>query len=627
MNNTAIGYARRSTDKQEQSIPDQQAYVEQWAKEHGYVIKRWYVDDAISGTSTKGRDLFAQMIAAAENGRDFDTILCYDITRFSRGGTNETGYYLYRLQAAGVEAIFCADGIPEGDEGQLLQGVKSWQAWQFSVKLSKDSIRGMVSSMMGRHCVQGGAVPFGYDKQHLTSDGRILRTFRCLSDGRKEEYDSTGRLIRVLPQGETIKKAKSDIVRYVPSTDERVAIIRGMFETAAAGYGSRHIAARLNEQGVPSPDGAKWNSSVVRRMIVNPVYRGALVWNKRTSGKLHGVGGDGKVRRRKGNYGQRKNALADWYVVEDVHDPLVPPKLFEEVQRCMDSRRHMGGRAKTGNRAMLSGLIICKHCGWRFGQWNNSAYHRDGTLRRRYRYYMDRGYHMGGKAVCKSTTIPADALDEWVLGKVQGVLLGENGTIAETTDAFVKQVLSGQEKPTDTTATEKELEAVNKRIRALLTMLADASFDGLDELKITLADMKVKRDALVAKLEKAKPTAAALNESDLRAWANERLGQLEKLLANQANIVEARSLIHSVVISIEIDPMAKSGVLFLQQDMGGVFMRSLSTMGTLPDPRETETRVAMPPILATGYQATPWPGLTHRRRLRCREPTCGLLLR
>jgi len=31
----AVGYARRSTDLQERSIPDQKAYVERWAAEHG----------------------------------------------------------------------------------------------------------------------------------------------------------------------------------------------------------------------------------------------------------------------------------------------------------------------------------------------------------------------------------------------------------------------------------------------------------------------------------------------------------------------------------------------------------------------------------------------------------------
>lgn len=124
-NQPAAGYARRSTDMQERSIPDQKAYIEKWAVENGYRIVRWYIDDAISGTSTKGREGFENLIRDAENASDFKTVICYDISRFSRGGTNETGYYLHRLTMAGVEAIFAADGIPEGDEGELIQGVKS----------------------------------------------------------------------------------------------------------------------------------------------------------------------------------------------------------------------------------------------------------------------------------------------------------------------------------------------------------------------------------------------------------------------------------------------------------------------------------------------------------------------
>ena len=102
----AVGYLRRSTDQQDRSIPDQQAYVQRWADEHGYVVHRWFTDDAISGTSTKDREEFERMIAAAENGRDFDAILCYDISRFSRGGSVEMGYYLHRLRLAGGPGLW-----------------------------------------------------------------------------------------------------------------------------------------------------------------------------------------------------------------------------------------------------------------------------------------------------------------------------------------------------------------------------------------------------------------------------------------------------------------------------------------------------------------------------------------
>ncbi|MCC6319936.1 MAG: recombinase family protein, partial [Phycisphaerales bacterium] len=40
----AVGYARRSTDLQERSLPDQKAAVERWARDHGFRILRWFVD-------------------------------------------------------------------------------------------------------------------------------------------------------------------------------------------------------------------------------------------------------------------------------------------------------------------------------------------------------------------------------------------------------------------------------------------------------------------------------------------------------------------------------------------------------------------------------------------------------
>jgi DNA invertase Pin-like site-specific DNA recombinase len=299
----AVGYARRSTDMQERSIPDQQAAVERWAAEHGYRVLRWYIDDAVSGTSARGRDAFEQMLKAAENGRDFETVLCYDISRFSRGGTNETGFYLHRLHLACVGVVFTADGIPEGDEGELIQGVKSWQTRQYSVKLARDTILGQISNIRERKSAPGGVSPYGYDKQHLTADGKLLRTLRWMPDGSKQEFGPDGKLLRVIEPGVNIKKAKSDIIRYVPSTPDRVAIVRCMFDLCVQGYGYHYIAALFNKEGIPSPGGLPWNTARVGKLIRNPVYRGALVYNKRTEGSLFGMSGTGTLRPKKGRRG------------------------------------------------------------------------------------------------------------------------------------------------------------------------------------------------------------------------------------------------------------------------------------------------------------------------------------
>ena len=57
-----------------------------WADQNGYHILRWYIDDAISGASAKGRVAFDQLITAAENGRDFEAILAMTSAAFHAGG-------------------------------------------------------------------------------------------------------------------------------------------------------------------------------------------------------------------------------------------------------------------------------------------------------------------------------------------------------------------------------------------------------------------------------------------------------------------------------------------------------------------------------------------------------------
>ena len=44
--NTAVGYVRRSTDKQEQSIPDQKKAIEAYAGQKKLKLLKFYIDDA-----------------------------------------------------------------------------------------------------------------------------------------------------------------------------------------------------------------------------------------------------------------------------------------------------------------------------------------------------------------------------------------------------------------------------------------------------------------------------------------------------------------------------------------------------------------------------------------------------
>lgn len=558
----AVGYARRSTDMQERSIPDQQAFIERWAGEHGYHVLRWFVDDAISATSVKRRTDFERMIREAEAGPDFKAIICYDISRFSRGGTNETGYYLHRLRLAGIEAVFPAEGIPEGDEGELLQGVKSWQARQYSVKLSRDCIRGMVSAVKVKRSAPGGRAPFGYDKQFLTPAGQVLRTIRYLPDGRKQELDPRGRHVRFIPGDEGVGKVKSDVVRYVPGDREHVEVLRRIFDMCARGYGFRYIAIAFNDEGIPSPTGGRWNHREVKLILQNPVYRGALCLNKTTQGKIHGIAADGRPYAKRGR-GYGLNSRDCWIIVEDVHEPLVSKETFEKAHAEMARRRNAKGQARPTRRYLLSGLLKCTHCG--LNLWGAELKLYAKGLRRG--YYVDAGYRRYGPKVCKSTSIQAEALDRWVLGKVRQVILNDAEGTEAAVDAFVETVLSQQKGGVDRSAVEKELAAVNRRIQATVAMLSDPELADLGELKATLVDLKRQREVLEARKEQASAGSGyPVNEAALREWAAEKLERLGDALDGNLSPLETRQLVHSYVARIEIDPHAYCGTMFMVPD-------------------------------------------------------------
>ena len=184
------------------------------------------------------------------------------------------------------------------------------------------------------------------------------------------------------------------------------------------------------------------------------------------------------------------------------------------------------------------------------------------------RYYVDGGYRRYGLKVCKSTGIQAEALDRWVLGKVRGVILGDAEGTQAAVDAFVRQVMACQKRGTDTSAVEKELAAVNKRIKATVAMLAHPDLADLDELKATLVDLKRQREALEAR--KAHPSGekgqCPPRRASLRKWAREKLERLGEALGGKLPPLETRQLVHAYVDRLEVDPHKYTGTLFMVPD-------------------------------------------------------------
>lgn len=75
----------------------------------------------------------------------FAAVVCFDVSRFGRAGTDEAGYWRHTLAQAGVDVLYAAEGLTGAYADDLLLATKAWLAHRYVQDLSKVSIRGQVS--------------------------------------------------------------------------------------------------------------------------------------------------------------------------------------------------------------------------------------------------------------------------------------------------------------------------------------------------------------------------------------------------------------------------------------------------------------------------------------------------
>ena len=78
----AIGYVRRSTDRQEESLDQQRAKLTEFAKAKGWQLVAVFADDAISGSEMKRPGLDKLLRAITDPA--VDVVLAWDRNRLAR---------------------------------------------------------------------------------------------------------------------------------------------------------------------------------------------------------------------------------------------------------------------------------------------------------------------------------------------------------------------------------------------------------------------------------------------------------------------------------------------------------------------------------------------------------------
>ncbi|MAD80552.1 MAG: hypothetical protein CMJ50_06880 [Planctomycetaceae bacterium] len=360
--------------------------------------------------------------------------------------------------------------------GVITAIVDQYGAREESIKLADRVVSGKrLAISQGQK--QGGAL-FGYDREIL---------------------DETGRPVRRVSATESFQKPASWSSRLVIASDnEAVEAVRYMFASVADGVAYGSIARVLNQRGVTTMFGKRFNATAVRRTVSNPVYAGMIVGGRKRRGKFRSMHDDGDV------------------ICENTHEPLVEPALFDKTQRVMRKRRHMP-RARTPGRYLLTGLVYLADTGRRMQGYTSR--HADEKTLRRY-YALPPRYFEEYPEESDRPSFRADTIEKAVLTKLQEFMSNERNKhgICNEINRRSKKAKS------NISSLESRLAAIRTRIERGTENLALASRDDMPGISRLLAGWRDEEAELKEKLEQTQ------GEATISPQAIEVMANLEELM-------------------------------------------------------------------------------------------------
>jgi site-specific DNA recombinase len=378
----AVAYYRMSSEDQETSIDQQQAWAKEACSKEAISIEQEFPDHAKKGHETEKRTAFHEMLRFCQQRcrerQPIEAIVCWNPNRFSRSDSQETSWYLWEFRKVGVQRMFTASNgwidFRKMEDRVLYNIVQDTSSHRYVQELARDAVRGKKEAAeAGRW--NGGPIPYGYRIQYHEV---IVGTRR-----------------RRKPEKLVIFEPEAEIVRW---------LFRTYTDTDAS---LRGLAAELNRRGVSSPHRSPcWGMSTIKRMLNNPVYLGEVTWNRNAVGKFFGVF-NCQIKPVSQPNKLRKHAPEQWISRSDRHEAIIDRETFDRAQQKLINNRKRTS-TKRGVPFALAGLLTCGHC----GRHMIGRTYMKGTERSTYTYrvYTCGGYNVYGKEFCHVNAIPEAAL-------------------------------------------------------------------------------------------------------------------------------------------------------------------------------------------------------------------------
>ena len=452
-------YARVSTEKDEQinSLENQiQYYTELIRSKPNWTYIEGYIDEGISGTSTKKRDSFNRMIRDAKAGR-FDFIITKEISRFSRS-TLDSIKYTQELLEHDVGVLFQNDNINTLDSDSEFRLV-------VMAGVAQDEVRKLSERLK-----------FGF--RQAIKNGHVLGSDKLWG------YD------------------KKDCVLTI--NEEEAQVVRRIFDLYAnQQMGIRRISQTLYDEGFTSRKGNAFNVLTIRHILSNPKYKGWYCANKSQTV----------------DYRSKRKIFLDESEWVMYPDPSIPAIVSEELwdranalykRRSQQMMSHQSG-AEFHNRYPYSGKIVCEEHG--------TSFHRQvlRSSKGEKEVWQCRVYRNRGRVACSAPQLRTTELDQ-IMAQIFDQLTQNKQAIIDAVVTVLQSVPDEHDYAQDIRHIEEDLSSIQAKKDRLLEMsiegvISTAEFkqrnDGFNEQAKVLEERLA---VLQSEAEKGQQTTAQLQE-------------------------------------------------------------------------------------------------------------------
>ena len=314
-------YERLSRDDELQgesnSISNQKALLEDYARRNGFPNPTHFTDDGISGTRFD-RPGFTAMMEEVEAGR-VEAIIIKDMSRLGRDYL-KVGQIMEILRVKGVRLIAINDGVDSingDDDFTPFRNIMNEYYARDTSKKIKSVFK--AKGMSGKHLT--GTVIYGY-----------------LWDEKRD---------------------------YWIVDEEAAAVVRQIFRLTIEGFGPYQISQILKQQKVeiPSVHLARYGEGVNKNKAVKDIYGWGSSAIVQILKKREYLGHTVNFKTRK-HFKDKKSHYVDeseWTIFENTHEAIIDQETFDNVQRIRANvKRYPDG---WGEAAPLTGLLYCADCG------------------------------------------------------------------------------------------------------------------------------------------------------------------------------------------------------------------------------------------------------------------------